>query len=156
MKYFIPIIFIFLNQFVFSQSNTNRKPITIDGTEFESLEVSKAKAEREKYVYDSIAKSESELMELEVLKAMKIQDSIPSAVMEEIVSPYEEPKIEDESNFTSSDWEFVIKTYPDGENLKIISEAIAIMGWETDEITYEKCLAALPMFKKANISMRKI
>jgi tetratricopeptide (TPR) repeat protein len=149
MKYLIPIVLIFINQFVYAQNNTNRKPVTIDGSEFESIEVSKIKAEREKFVYDSIAKSEYELMEIEVSKALSIEDSIVGGNK---TGGSEETQIEDESQFTPDDWNYIITFIDNGQNLKIIHDAKAIMGWEANEVTKDKCIAALPIFKKANIS----
>jgi len=149
MKYLIPFVLIFINQFVYAQNNTNRKPVTIDGSEFESIEASKIKAEREKYIYDSIAKSESELMEIEVLKTLRMQDSIAGSTISEGA---EETQIEGENQFTTEDWNYIITFFENGQNLKIIHDAKATMGWEANEVTKDKCIAALPIFKKANIS----
>jgi tetratricopeptide (TPR) repeat protein len=87
MKYLIPIVLIFINQFIYAQNNTNRKPITIDGSEFESLEVSKIKAEKQiqiqdsihKVITDSIELADAKLMLIETEKAIRISDSLNKA-----------------------------------------------------------------------------
>ncbi len=66
MKQLILVLFVLTSQNVYSQSNIKRKPLTIDGSEFESIETSNEKAEREKYIVDSIAKSTYELSPHEI------------------------------------------------------------------------------------------
>ena len=70
MKYLIPIVLIFINQFVYAQNNTNRKPVTIDGSEFESLETSKLKAEKQIQIKDSTDKAIADSIELAEAKLM--------------------------------------------------------------------------------------
>lgn len=101
MKYLIPIVFIFINQFVYAQNNTNRKPVTIDGSEFESLETSKLKAEKQiqikdsidKAIADSIELADAKLMLIETEKAIRISDSLNNLL------PMEAAPSEEMANF---------------------------------------------------------
>jgi len=115
MKHFILIFLVLIFHTCFSQSKIEKKPLTIDGTEFESLETSKLKAEKQiqikdsidKAIADSIELAEAKLMEIETEKAIRISDSLNRAEAQD----YEVIEL-DPIEIDTTEW----KVLYDGEN----------------------------------------
>jgi tetratricopeptide (TPR) repeat protein len=129
MKYLIPFVLILINQFVYAQNNTNRKPVTIDGSEFEGLETSKLKAEKQiqikdsidKAIADSIELAEAKLMEIETEKAIRISDSLNNL---EVPPAFEAPAFEEGESIEIDTTEWRILYNGENTNLELTKEEI--------------------------------
>jgi tetratricopeptide (TPR) repeat protein len=75
MKHTILVFLVLIFHTCFSQSKIEKKPLTIDGTEIESIEMSKLKAERQTQIIDSIKKAEEIFIENEIFKADTVNNN---------------------------------------------------------------------------------
>jgi len=150
MKDFFLAVFLLISELVFCQTNLERRPLTIDGSEFENIEFSKKKAEKqiqiqdsiEKMVMDSIQLEESELMLIDSEKALSISDSLNSLLPVEAAHDEEFEKLIDAGKFYNKAIEmFLLKEYL--QSLEYLNKTLSLNPIHYDAIDLKASINAL-------------
>jgi tetratricopeptide (TPR) repeat protein len=150
MKHILFVLVTLICSNSFSQNKIEKKPLTIDGSEFESIEVSRAKAEIqiqvkdsiEKMIMDSISLEEAKLMLLEQENANRILDSLNNLLPLE-AAPSEEIEnfIEAREFYNKAIEKFLSKEYL--QSIEFINKTLLLNPTYYDAIDLKASINAL-------------